>query len=195
MKFALLGIDDETLALATALARSGEHALVGFCEVDLSPFAEAASGLAAAISRSADDRPLGSRCSTTAWPTRCSWLAARMRTRRGEQLRKLAQTGRAAIVSHPLCDSMLCYEIDMARADGGAPLMAYLPERRHPAVVELNAWLADQSIGSIEQWLCERPAGRSLAGKCLGAFRAGCRFAACAGRRRGADRGVRSARS
>ena len=38
MKFALLGIDDATLALAAVVASSAETSLVGICEVDESPF-------------------------------------------------------------------------------------------------------------------------------------------------------------
>ena len=174
MKFALLGIDDATLALARAVAADPRHTLVGSCEID------AANDSAARATLLASN--LAGR-TITAWESLLdehiaeAILIARDRDadRRGDQLRRLVQAGSTLVVSHPLCDSMICYEVDMARQESHSPLMAYLPDRWHPAVAELIGWLEPpvasdgpsepaSALGPVEQCVFVRPlADRSKA--------------------------------
>lgn len=81
---------------------------------------------------------------------------------RADAVRKLVQAGRRLVVSHPLDLSMLwAYEIDMIRADSGASIHPYLPDRLHPFVSRLRgfieAGLANASpLGGIDAILFER---------------------------------------
>lgn len=160
MKFALFGLDDATLALAKAVVASPEHALSAICAADVArdPVDEALlAGLAPGIRRLDEwEALLDERVSDAV-------LVARSRDpqRRGEQVRQLVQAGRHLVVSHPIADSMLGYEIDMLRGESGSVLLAWLPDRWHPAVQQLAGWLADPDasaeIGTMEQWIFDRP--------------------------------------
>lgn len=57
---------------------------------------------------------------------------------RADGVRHLVQAGRPLLLAHPLTLSMLlAYELDMIRADTGATLLPFLPERRHPFIGRL----------------------------------------------------------
>lgn len=160
MNFALLGIDDATLALAQAVLGSRQQAITAICLANGQAFPEAHAALerlAPGVQHLAEwESLLDDRLCDAV-------LVARSgdENRRGEQVRQLVQAGRSLIVSHPLGDSMGGYEIDMARTESGCVLLAYLPDRWHPAVEQLAAWLqaADVSdqLGTIEQWIFDRP--------------------------------------
>lgn len=160
MKFALLGIDDTTLALAEAVLAVRQHVLAAICLADepALPDDQARFRLLAPNVRQ-----------LTEWESLLddrlcdALLVARsaQQERRGEQVRQLAQAGRPMVVSHPICDSMLGYELDMLRSESGCVLLASLEQRWHPAVAQLSAWLAEPEgstgLGTIEQWIFERP--------------------------------------
>lgn len=75
---------------------------------------------------------------------------------RAAAVRALVQAGRPLLLSHPLDLSMLfAYEIDMIRADSGAVLVPFLPDRLHPAVSAARAWLEERR-GAVESVHVER---------------------------------------
>lgn len=145
MKFALLGCDPDTLALALEVAGRPEHELVWAHEVaDGAPKLRAAApGLMVAehweslLSGAIAEAVIVSRADEHV---------------RAEQLRKLAQAGVSLIVSHPVVDSMLVYyELDMIRQEGQARLFAYVSERWHPAWRRLMELIGDGATGVLGQ--------------------------------------------
>jgi predicted dehydrogenase len=153
MKFALLGCDPNTLALVLAVAASDEHELSWAHDLrhDEPVVRAAAPGLllaehwedllggnvadAVIVSRAADDEV------------------------RAEQLRKLAQAGVTMVVSHPVVDSMLVYyELDMIRQESRATMLAYVPQRWHPAWKRVAEWIGEGAagqLGTLEQVVVE----------------------------------------
>jgi myo-inositol 2-dehydrogenase/D-chiro-inositol 1-dehydrogenase len=156
MKLALLGADANTLAIATAIAARRQDKLLVVCEFDGNPFA----------------RPLSQRGLLAPelhdWDTLldAGYVDAVIvahsadEDRRAEQLRKFAQAAVPVLASHPLFSSMLVYyELDMICRDTHGLMLPYLPERWHPAIVELARLCQPQSdgpIGELEQLVFER---------------------------------------
>ncbi|HEV3004229.1 MAG TPA: hypothetical protein VGX78_07190 [Pirellulales bacterium] len=153
MKFALLGCDSNTLALALAVARSDEHEL-GWAH-DLGPQEPAvrAASPGLLLAEHWEDL-LGGSVADVVIVSRAG--DQELRT---EQLRKLTQAGITMVVSHPVVDSMLAYyELDMIRQESRAVMLPYLPQRWHPAwrrVSELVAAGAAGGIGGLEQVVVE----------------------------------------
>ncbi len=78
---------------------------------------------------------------------------------RAEQLRRLAQAGTDLLVSVPVGDMVLGFELQMIQRDTGALIQPFFPGICHPLFDELETWVADQSrspIGHIEQLEFER---------------------------------------
>ena len=149
MRLALLGIDDETLALARAAKQSGQHQVVWLCEVSNELIAEFPELIpsndwqellegpfvgAVIVARSDDEDALATR------------------------LRLLAQADISLFVSHPASDSPLFYhELDMIRQDTGVRLFPYVRDRWHPFVVELGKQLrSGDAATKVEQITLER---------------------------------------
>jgi len=57
--------------------------------------------------------------------------------RRVDQLKKLAQAGKSLLVSHPECDVLDAYEIEMLRREGGGVILPWFPTIYHPAWQDL----------------------------------------------------------
>jgi myo-inositol 2-dehydrogenase/D-chiro-inositol 1-dehydrogenase len=144
MQLALLGIDEQTLAVARALASGAAGAasqIVAFADID-------------------DGDPRLAQLLRECWPPakplsgwealldRTDWQAVLVarggnEDERSEQLRKLAQFAVPVLFSHPVVDSsLLLFELDMIRRDTRAVLVPYLPQRLHPAIAQLQAVLA-----------------------------------------------------
>ncbi len=156
MKFAFLGADSQTLALADEILRSDEHALVAFfeaghqqerleniCGFTQSPHWESLIDdpaidaiVIATLSQDDVNRP----------------------ELREEQLRKLARGSAPLMIAHPACDALAAYELEMVRRESGLLLVPFAPDWRRPA---FNA-LADlirrppQWLGDVEQIVWER---------------------------------------
>lgn len=144
MQLALLGIDEQTLAVAQTLASGAAGTasqIVAFAEID-------------------DCDPQLAEAFRLCWPQakplsgwealldRTDWQAVLVahgsnEDERSEQLRKLAQFAVPVLFSHPVVDSsLLLFELDMIRRDTQAVLVPYLPQRQHPAIAPLQSLLA-----------------------------------------------------
>jgi predicted dehydrogenase len=156
MRLALLGADRATLAIAKATIADRRYQLVAVCECEAGPFSSELASLALAVPEFAN------------WE---SLLDANLvdavvvghspdEDRRTEQLRKFAQVAIPVLASHPLFAAMIVYyELDMIRRDTQGVMLPYLPERLHPAIVEMQRMFAGRSdgpIGRVEQMVFER---------------------------------------
>ncbi|MGH6742754.1 MAG: hypothetical protein ACREDY_27610 [Bradyrhizobium sp.] len=168
MKFALLGCDPDTLALALAVAHSREHELVW--AHDLGRHEPAVRAAAPGILHAQHWEGL---LSGTVADALIVARAAEQETRT-EQLRKLAQAGIAMIVSHPVVDSMLVYyELDMIRQESRALMVPYVPDGWHPVwprLAELTGNGSTGLIGALEQIVVEQASADRSRGEVLHAF-------------------------
>jgi len=133
MKLGILGIDPR-IALAVASATARGDTIVIAC--DLRPDDPTAAAIGPDVPRDPSWEPLldARSCDAILVGTE-GWCA-----RRAEGVRALVQAGRTLLVSHPLELSMLwAYELDMIRADSGARLIPFLPERLHPFIGRLRS--------------------------------------------------------
>jgi predicted dehydrogenase len=157
MKFALLGADANTLALARTIVASAEHQLVwlyGLGEFEaqvrsLAPEAKFARHWEGVLDASLADAILVARAEDDD---------------RTEALKKVFQAGIPLLLSHPVHDSLLVYyELDMIRRDSRAQVLPFLSARWHPATQRLrelyDSAFADRGqspLGKLEQVVCER---------------------------------------
>lgn len=167
MKFALLGCDPDTLALALAVAQCADHELVWGHDLGAEePAIRAAAGILYAehweglLAGNVADVVIVSR--------------ARDQELRAEQLRKLAQAGLAMIISHPVVESMLVYyELDMIRQESHAVMQPYTPGRWHPIWQQLAESIGEggsSSLGSLEQIVVEHTVADRSRGNVFHAF-------------------------
>jgi hypothetical protein len=93
---------------------------------------------------------------------------------RAESLRRVAQTGGRALVSHPVNASVLVYfELEMICAETKAQLVPYCPWRWRAGVEQLADWIADADespVGRCEQLLIERASAKRDAASVNAAF-------------------------
>ena len=77
---------------------------------------------------------------------------------RAEQLRKLLAAEAALLMTHPACDLLLAYEVDMARRDAGRLVLTHHRGAEHPALLRLLqlAHGEDKAIGAVEYVTLER---------------------------------------
>ncbi len=153
MKFALLGVDDDALRVARALCRSAAHQLSVAFEAE---------------PRLAEIRTFAPRVSAgDAWESLLALaeieavVVARADDQqlRDEQLRKLVQEGLPLVVMHPICDTLVAYELEMIRQEAAGTIVPYLPGQGHGALAELAAAIeqGDKSpLGAVEQVLVAR---------------------------------------
>lgn len=154
MNFALLGADPESLALARAVAASPRHRLVW--AGDLGDARGEIERLAAGV------------YAGDAWETlliddsvdAVIVAGSGDEDEAADRLRKLVQSGRPLLVSHPVHPSMLiCYELDMIRQETNSAILPYAPGRWHPALRRLAALFGsepDAVFGQLEQVVIER---------------------------------------
>ncbi|HVU86658.1 MAG TPA: hypothetical protein VHD36_05020 [Pirellulales bacterium] len=154
MKFALLGMDADALELAQGVAASREHVLASACDVAgaedqlraLAPRVQFVEFWEALLASDMADAVIVSRGTDPEL--------------RAEQLRKLVQAGVPLILTHPVDDSMLiCYELDMIRAETGCVMLPYIPYRWHEGLKRLARIVGDGAaspIGTVEQIVMER---------------------------------------
>lgn len=153
MRLALVGCDDDVLRVVNAIGASSEHALVAI--------------------HNADDwrEQLASAAPTADWPDQWEGLLAQRELDAvivakhdeslvfEDQCRKLVQADIPLIVSHPLCDSLFAYELEMMREEVGGVIQSFMPGFQHPAferLVELIEQGDSSPIGSVEQIAIER---------------------------------------
>ncbi len=156
MRFALLGADSNTLALARWIATSAEHQIVAIAEVG------AAAGVLRGLAPDAQELFEWETLLAHAVSDAVIVAAAESESQDGrvEQLRKLIQSGLPLVVSHPVCSSMLdCHELDMIRRETRCPVVPLVFDATHPVLHKLANWCksASQSpIGPIQQVLLDR---------------------------------------
>src|SRR5262245_13869475 len=152
MRLALLGADDQTLALVAAVNR--EHDQIVMMDTLAAGSQEARAA--------APDAELAADWNALLDPQAIDGVivAADQPAVRVEQLKRLIQVGMPALVSHPVCLSMLdCYELEMIRGEAKGIVLANLPARWHPAAIELGEMVdrgEESPIGSAEQIVFER---------------------------------------
>lgn len=169
MRFALLGADDDTLALARAVAADSDHELASAHDVPTDrvpelwrqfPRLSVVESWESLLSGEVADVVIAARAATD--------------DPRAEQLRRLAQAGVPLVVAHPVVDSMLVYyELDMIRQDGHSILFPFAPHYEHPALrrlVEFRDLAADGPLGAVQQVLIERFAAERGRRDVLAAF-------------------------
>lgn len=152
LRLALLGLDDDALALARAAAIDPRFSVALLCgtpatddqEQRLVPMADhdphwesllLSKNIDAVVVARSPDREL-----------------------RAEQLRKLVQAQIPLLVVAPACESIVGFEVDMIRRDTACLVLPYLPGGKHPALSELKRFVTagDTSLGGIEQLVFER---------------------------------------
>ncbi len=155
MKFALLGVDPDTLALARYLVDHPEHRLTAVYEpgrwepeiAALAPGAVVRSLWEALLHEPNADAVI---------------VATGPPAERGAQLICLAKAAVPLLVASPTCDVVAAYELEMIRRDTQAALVPLIPGRLHPAAAQLAAVARggeDSRLGSVEQVVVERLAG------------------------------------
>lgn len=143
MKLALLGCDDEAIALLRAALDSSRHELVWAGELlgdDAATRDVAFARLPEIVAVERDDvEVLAGGAADLVIVSATGDVA-----RRSDQLRELVQAGVAVCVTHcAALGPIVSYELDMNRVETEAPLVPYLPERLHPAIARLPNLASD----------------------------------------------------
>src|SRR5262245_40524847 len=153
MQLALLGVDDQTLALAAATAHSNEDQIV---MIDALAHRAADAAAISPLARLVDDWS----AMLDPQDVTAVLVAADEPAMRVDQLRRLIQLRMPVFVSHPVSLSMLdCFELEMIREETNCVVLAHLPARWHPAAAELGPILdggPSSPIAATEQITFER---------------------------------------
>ena len=152
MKFALLGADDDTLALAEAAVAAGHRLVwIGDCQ----PYELAAPGRDSLRAPSDEWEDLLDSDLADAVLVGRGAADAAVRSR---QVQELVKQGRPVLASFPLFDSVLSYfEVDMARGESGAVVRHYNPVASSGAAgVATDTLREGAELGPVEQVVCER---------------------------------------
>jgi hypothetical protein len=163
MKLALLGVDDEALAIVRWSVLHGGHELVAAYDVGSRGVDVAAISPQALLGDNWESLVLGSVANAVIVARGQANLAGQTGIaddeRRADQLRKLAQAAVPLLVVCPACEAIVGFEIEMIRRDSGGAIVPYIPGSEHPAIAELASWMAEggaSPVGRIEQLILER---------------------------------------
>jgi hypothetical protein len=163
MRLALIGADDESLALVSWAVKSGQHELVA--AYDSGPLAAPLQGLAPRVrlNESWEGLVLGTAADAVVIGRGGKEIATAAGfdhvERRADQLRKLAQAAVPMIVVCPACEAIVGFEIEMIRRDTKAVIVPYASGATHPAIdrlEELVSWGEGSPLGKVEQISLER---------------------------------------
>ncbi|HTN77586.1 MAG TPA: hypothetical protein VL096_20145 [Pirellulaceae bacterium] len=150
MKFALLGIDDELLALARRLHDLAKHEITIYCEPGshiaelraLAPQAQHCEQWETLLLQNQFDALIVGRA--------CESVDIR-----ADQLRKLTQAGVPLVVMHPAGEYIVGYELEMIRTDLRGVIVPYFAGISHPVFSELAKLIVSSdtppNLGAIEQ--------------------------------------------
>jgi hypothetical protein len=162
MRLALLGIDEEALAIARWAVLADGHELVAAYDVGTRGD-EVTSFAPAAVSGDWESLVLRTHCDAVIVARGRAGLASATGIaddeRRADQLRKLAQAATPMLVVCPACEAIVGFEIEMIRRDSRGIIVPFVPGQWRPELGKLAGWLdqAERSpIGRIEQVLLER---------------------------------------
>lgn len=153
MKLGILGTDAAIARMVAAATDRGDTVSVA-CEI---PADAGAASIPPGVPREPWQALLDPRSCDAVLVGADGWTEGR-----ADAVRALVQAGRTLLLSHPLVLSMLWYyELDMIRADSGARLIPFLPDRLHPFITRLRqrveAGLAGTDpLGPVEAISMER---------------------------------------
>ncbi|MCI0359601.1 MAG: hypothetical protein L0211_14085 [Planctomycetaceae bacterium] len=169
MRLALLGVDDEALALVRWAVLRGGCQLVAAYDVGSRSADVAAISPGVVLDDTWESLVLGTQADVVIVARGQAGLAAETGIaddeRRAEQLRKLAQAAVPMLVICPACEAIVGFEVEMIRRDSRGVIVPYVPGQQHPLVLELAAatsWGegspigASSPIGKVEQITFER---------------------------------------
>ena len=154
MQLGLLGSNADTLAIARAVHRSSAHALIGVYQPQahvaelrdlLEPGGEGTDDWESLLHDDRIDAVIVAGTDGDA--------------SRDDQLRKLVQAARPLLVTHPACEAIIAFELDMIRQDTGSVLIPYRPWRWHPALMRLVESIStdqEPAIGRLEHLTVDR---------------------------------------
>lgn len=159
MRFAILGGDESVLQITAWAAESERHTVVAIYEAgeyeeslrQLYPNANSDDGWEALLlNREIDAVVVASQPS-----------GSEQAERRADQLRRLVQESVPSLLVHPVCESILAFELEMIRTDTKCPLVAYVPAKSNAAFGAFCEAVrdADESIGNVEQIVANRWTG------------------------------------
>lgn len=154
MKLAILGTDQDTVALAQAAVAAG-HQFVWLGDVRPAD-ADAVGRLAPGVTPADDWESLIDHALTEAVIVGRGTAGDDLRS---EQLKRLVTDAVPLLVVHPACSSVLVYyELDMIRREMHGILRHFRPWADHPLVAELARAARDghRAIGPIHHITCER---------------------------------------
>ncbi|HEY2839093.1 MAG TPA: hypothetical protein VGJ26_08095, partial [Pirellulales bacterium] len=154
MRFAFLGSDSQTLAIAQYVAARRDHDLAWACEV----------GSAVAELRAwAPEMKIAPHWEILVGGAEADVVVVARGDNddeRAEQLRKLVQGATPLLISQPVDSSMLVYyELDMIRRETGCVMIPCAADRWRPGLARLQAILrrdAGSDIGEISQLVFDR---------------------------------------
>jgi hypothetical protein len=149
MKFALLGVDVESLRLAEAAIAAGHEIAV---TADMSTPPPVAAWAGAAISE--DARAWEALLDPESADAIIIGHGACHEEARARQIQELARLGRPMLVTFPLFNSVLTYfEVDMIRTESEALLAHYNPLAEPAVLEEAASWVqkGHPELGPVEQ--------------------------------------------
>ena len=162
MKLALIGSDDESVALAHWAIEHGHQLVAAY---DVGSRADKVRTIAPNV-RIGDDWEslvLGTQVDGVIIGRGMAGTSASTGIaddeRRAEQLRKLAQAAIPMLIVHPACEAIIGFEIEMIRRDSKAAIVPYVAGAREPEFLQLIGllgWGPKSKVGAIEQIVFER---------------------------------------
>jgi hypothetical protein len=163
MKLALIGADEDALALAAWAVVQGGHDLVAAYDSEACSRQLQAIVPRVALSENWEELFLESSADAVIVGRGGKEAAARANIdpaeRRADQLRKLVQAAVPMIVGCPACEAIVGFEIEMIRRDTQSILVPFVPGASQPAISPLQDLVSagEQSpIGKVEQVSLER---------------------------------------
>src|SRR5687768_11254956 len=163
MKLALLGVDEDALALVHWAITQGGHQLTA--AYDVGPRAVEARAIApgVAISEIWEELLVGRVADAVIIGRGEAGLTQQTgfpdAQRRADQLRKLAQATVPLIVVCPACEAIVGFEIEMIRRDAGGIIAPFVPGAHHAAFERLVALVSrndSEPLGEVQQVSLER---------------------------------------
>ncbi len=156
MKFALLGIDAESLRLAATVQSSADHDLIAV----YNSHAKLDDALLDAVHLPPTQSWESMLGSFSFDAVVVSQVPVQERDLRADQLRKLVQLDVPLLVVQPACEAIIGYELEMIREDTRCVVWPFVPGAQHPAIKKMSELLREQpgdENSPVEQLAFERP--------------------------------------
>src|SRR5262245_7451693 len=163
MKLAVIGADEESLALLRWAVQHGSHELIAAFDSDAQAPQLRSINPQIPLSDNWEELFLASAADAVIVGRGGKEAAARAHIdpaeRRADQLRKLVQAAVPMIVVCPACEAIVGFEIEMIRPDTKAHVIPYVPFVSHESIDRLSEWILQENespVGKIEQLVLER---------------------------------------